>query len=182
MNNITGLNNCYTPREVIIEGNFTTRLTAQADSVQCCANLTGNAPYNPSVIAYWTENWLDGLSLRDGSLHHGTTANLIVKWMRGPTGFGRTVPFNVDVLYFPEPPAIQALNCMPTFESSRAEVTVELGTGEVQHHRILDTPVQEDVAWSDAFQWRDIPEDAPYTRWHPCIYGNFSYDSHVTTR
>ena len=56
-----------------------------------------------------------------------------------------------DMLYFPEPPTIQALNCMPTFESSPAVVTVEPKTGVVKHYRILDDPLREDVAWSDHY-------------------------------
>jgi hypothetical protein len=135
--NITGLDSYYTPVGYIRVGNLTTRLTAQADLVQCCANLTGNSLYNPALIAYWTDKWRE--------YGGGTTGNFTVKWIRGPASFVRAIWGSMDMLYFSEPPAIQAMNCMPIFESSRAEVTVEPKTGVVQQYRILDTPLREDV-------------------------------------
>jgi hypothetical protein len=36
--NITGLDEFFTPIAVVVDGNFSTRLTAQADLVRCCAN------------------------------------------------------------------------------------------------------------------------------------------------
>jgi hypothetical protein len=172
---ITGLDEFFTPVVAVDDGNFTTRLTAQADLVRCCANLTLNSRYNPAVISYWTENWWDPHS--DGN---GTNGNFTVKWIRGPASSVQPLQGAGDMLYFPEPPAIQALNCMPTFESSRAVVTVEPKTGVVQQYRILDTPLREDIAWSDYFQWR-----TPSGNNRSGTYLNtttYYYDMNVTTR
>jgi hypothetical protein len=180
---ISGLDNYFSLEGIVFAGNFSTRLTAQADDLQCCANLTQNTLHNPAVVAYWTENWLE-LPYKNGYTIFDTGRNFTVKWIRGPAGFAQTTTLPWDNMYFPEPPTIQALNCMPTFESSRAEVTVEPETGVVQQYRILDTPVREDVAWSDNFQWRNLSEDTRYTRFEPNDYseGFYYYDADVTIR
>ena len=91
------------------------------------------------------------------------------------------------MLYFPEPPAIQALNCMPAFKPSRAEVKVESSTGVVQYYHILDTPLREDVAWPDAFQWRNFSDGGQHNRSYMTDYEyigplRFIYDLNVTIR
>jgi hypothetical protein len=185
--NITGLDNYFSLEDVVQAGNLSTRLTAQADVQQCCANLTRNIQYNPAITAYWTENWWKSDPENGAFANGGTGRNFTVKWIRGPASFARTMPFLIDILYFPEPPVIQALNCMPTFESSQAEVTVDPKSGVVQQYRILDTPVREHVAWSDNFQWRNLSEDARYTHSRVENYGNSSdtwyyYNVDVTLR
>jgi hypothetical protein len=159
-------------------GNLTTRLPAQGDVAECCANLTTGAQYNPASMAYWTENCR-------GEYQGGTTGNFTVKWIRGPASFARSEWNDKNLLYFSEPPAIQAMNYMPIFESSRAEITVEPKTGVVQQYHILDTPFREDIAWSDTFQYRNLSEDAPYTHVQHFTMDNstaYYYDVDTTTR
>jgi hypothetical protein len=147
--NITGLDNYYSLGTSIFEGNLSTRVTAQGNYLLCCANKTEvegqRESYAPSAVAYWTENWADlGIHAR----------NFTIKWIRGPASFARILKIRgVDVMMFPEPPKIQALNCIPSFESSEAEVIVDPVSGAVHEYRILHTPLVDDVAWSDTFQY-----------------------------
>ena len=67
---------------------------------------------------------------------------------------------------------LQALNCMSIFGPSRAEVTVGPSSGVVQYHRILNTPLREDVSRSDAFQWRNVSEDGWHKHSYISKYGN----------
>jgi hypothetical protein len=167
-------NHLYTDMSYLLgHGNFTTRFTAQNDRIWCCFESTGNTRYIPAVIAYWTENWWV-------SGRNGTTGNFTVKWVQGVVLGGDDPGLGL----FHEPPAIQALNCMPTFESSRAEVTVEPKTGAIQEYRILNTPLREDIAWSDYFQWH-IPSG--YSRSEESGYvapmdTNYFYNVDVTIR
>ena len=199
--NITGLDNYYTIARVVEDPNSTTWLSTQGSIPPCCANLTGNATYNPAAVAYWTENWQE-VSDPEDSRGYGTSGNFTVKWIRGPGKVERVIKGrrrkpDVYMFVFPEPPAIQALNCMPIFESSQAEVTVEPKTGVVQHYRILDIPVREDVAWSDTSQWRNPYEDARYTNfnihhdpdfevnsseWRASSFKSYDYNINTTTR
>jgi hypothetical protein len=180
--NTTGLDNYFWPRRYVrgSDGNATTSLTAQGKQIQCCANLTQNSPYNPGVVAYWTEN---SQPSEESFSQDPPNRNHTVKWIRGPVGFA-PIEYDIDMegtLFFSDPPAIQALNCMPTFESSRATVTVEPQTGIVLQHHILDTPLREDVAWSDTFLWRIPTVDARNITVD--VMADNTYDSYnVTTR
>ncbi|KAI4605840.1 hypothetical protein J4E80_010373 [Alternaria sp. BMP 0032] len=178
--NITGLDNYFTIARVVDDRNSTTWLSTQGSIPPCCANLTGNATYNPAAVAYWTENWQE-VSYPGDSRDYRTSGNFTVKWIRGPgkierflTGMRRKP--DVYMFVFPEPPAIQALNCMPIFESSQAEVTVEPKTGVVQHYRLLDVPVREDVAcYGPLFvQWllNAANIDGPSSKSPPRTYEN----------
>ncbi|KAI4641480.1 uncharacterized protein J4E79_011687 [Alternaria viburni] len=198
--NITGLDNYFTIARVVDDRNSTTWLSTQGSIPPCCANLTGNATYNPAAVAYWTENWQE-VSGPEDSRDYRTSGNFTVKWIRGPGKIERFLTSmrrkpDVYMFVFPEPPAIQALNCMPIFESSQAVVTVEPKTGVVQHYRLLDVPVREDVAWSDTSQWRDPYEDARYTNfnihhdpdfevnsseWRASSFKSYDYNINTTT-
>jgi hypothetical protein len=172
--NITGLDNYYWLRETMFEGNLTTRVTAQGSYPQCCANLTEGSkqgsPYAPVVLGYWTENWRSV---------GGTNGNFTIKWIRGPASFAEVLGFEgVENMFFPEPPEIQALECMPSFETSEAEVTVDSTSGIVQDYRILKDPILENVAWSDATQWRNISAKPPFKN----SSDSYSYIVDVTTR
>jgi hypothetical protein len=188
MKNLTGVDKHFRTEPLVHDGNLSTRLTAQVDLVQCCANLTENEPYNPAVIAYWTENWRIPYAGYDREGGYGrddvTTGNFTVKWIRGPATFAPSLEDSrIDLLYFSEPPEIQALNCMPTFELSQAEVTVEPKTGVVQQYRILDIPFREDVAWSDYFLSRPpsgYGRSGPDKSWMNTT--KYYYDVDVTTR
>jgi hypothetical protein len=193
--NITGLDNYFTLKPVVSDRNFTTWLSTQGEIPPCCANLTGNATYNSAVTAYWTENWQEVFNSFD-TRYYRSSGNFTVKWIRGPGKIAR-ITGKVHKFVFPDLPAIQALNCMPMFESSRAEVTVKPKTGVVQHYRILDTPLREDVAWSDTSQWRNPSEDAQYTNvntyhdptldvntseWRASSHNDYDYIVNTTTR
>ncbi|KAH3984651.1 hypothetical protein HBH98_160680 [Parastagonospora nodorum] len=146
--NSTGLKTLYFPEPAVYDNLTNTRLTAQPVFPQCCGNLTNDsgqgAQYQPSVLAYWTENWSEE-----------ATQNFTVKWIRGPASFVPYVKQTEPTLFYSEPPAIQALNCMPSIEASEAKVTVDTVSGAVQEYQILRAPSSDDVAWSDSFQWRN---------------------------
>lgn len=146
--NGTGLKTLYFPEPAVYDNITNTRLTAQPVFPQCCGNTTGDsgqgASYKPSVLAYWTENW-----------SQEPTQNFTIKWIRGPASFVPYVKQTEPTLFYSEPPAIQALNCMPSIEASEAKVTVDTTSGAVQEYEIIRVPSSDDVAWSDSFQWRN---------------------------
>ncbi|KAH6616889.1 hypothetical protein C7974DRAFT_319174 [Boeremia exigua] len=160
--------------------NLTTSVTAQGVSPQCCGNVTDSTieerTYNPAVISYWTENWLS-----DGSSIIGRGNNFTIKWIRGPTSFAELSGYaGIRHMIFSEAPVMQALDCMPTFEASEAEVLVDLTSGTVQDYRILSAPVSDDVAWSDSWVYRNLTEKPPIqngTAWDERNY----FDVNVTT-
>jgi hypothetical protein len=190
-----GLNYIYWPKLFVSEGEESTRMTAQRNVIQCCGNITNNTEqteqFAPSVLAYWTENW--GASKTDWEPILGlsdTNGNFTVKWIRGPAGVGSISGRfkETDQLYYPEPPAIQALNCVPYFETSTARVTTEIFSGTVQDYHILETPTQERVAWSDAYKWRNISEGTQFSDSYDETWENmetrtkYIYDVKTTTR
>jgi len=196
--NITGLDNYFTIAPAVSDRNSTTWLSTPGSIPPCCTNLTGNATYNPAVVAYWTENWQE-VSNPEGSRDYRPSGNFTVKWIRGPGKIERiTNKSEVHTFVFSEPPAIQALNCMPIFESSRAEIRVEPRTGVIQDYRIDEDPLRrEDVAWSDTSQWRNPSEDAQYTNvntnhdpdlrvnssdWRASSFKSYDYNINTTTR
>lgn len=180
----TDIGNNFYLKYVIYEGNVTTRLTAQVNYPECCDNRTEvvgvDKSYKPMVHAYWTENWTSAVnsSLSSG----GTNKNFTVKWIRGPASFNSITGKSAFQVYFPEPPSIQALNCMPTIESTRAIITAEPSSGVVQDYHILEEPVSEDVAWSDAYQWRDIPRGVLTETVGNTSESYYIYNRDVTTR
>jgi hypothetical protein len=189
---ITMFSDNYRPAAVIYAGNTTTRLTAQANDVQCCANLSNNdahmGEYAPTVLAYWTENWSLLETDPNNSRIPATedTLNFTVKWIRGPalfeppgdSGFGDSRSY----LAFPERPAIQALNCMPMIETSRAEVTIEPSSGVVQRYRILEDPTPDNVAWSDSFQYRNLTDKPHFSTDDEGVSDTIKQNVDITTR
>jgi hypothetical protein len=134
-----------------------TRVTAQGTSPHCCGNVTDDTvhkkTYDPAVVAYWTENWLsNGSNAEPGG-------NFTIKWIRGPAGFVENPYSTIDsLLFFSEAPVMQALNCVPGFEASKAEVLVDLKSGVVHDYRILSKPVPDNVAWSDSWTYRNLSQ------------------------
>jgi hypothetical protein len=188
---VAGLNYSYWPSRVVNMGEESTRMTAQRNIPQCCGNITNNPEqieqFAPSVHAYWTENW--GSHKTDWGTFPawgGTNGNFTVKWIRGPASFAHiSGNSGINQLYHPEPPAIQALNCLPYFETSTARVTTELLSGAVQDYHILETPTQDWVAWSDAYKWRDISEGTSYSyinQWGNKTGISYLYNVNTTTR
>ncbi|KAH6629643.1 hypothetical protein C7974DRAFT_312087 [Boeremia exigua] len=142
----------YIPRILIEHDSRYTRLIAQATQPSCCGNSTEPGATDEekmTVLAYWTENWLNGT----------TTGDFTIKWLRGPTGFGSFQQRGLTHLYFSKPPSIQAVNCIPTIETASARAVVDQQTGNVRDFQILEHPVSADVAWSDAFQFRNVTEE-----------------------
>jgi hypothetical protein len=190
---VSGLNYSYYLSSAVYMGEESTRMTAQRNIPQCCGNTTKNAEqthqFAPSVHAYWTENW--GALKNDGVTFPGagdTNGNFTVKWIRGPASFDRISGHDwVDQLYHPEPPVIQALNCMPYFETSTARVTTEFFSGAVQDYQILETPTQERIGWSDAYRWRNISEGTQFSDFYNNTSQNkteitYKYNINTTTR
>lgn len=175
--NVTGPDEYYWLRPIMFEGISTTYATAQGGSPQCCANSTEagvqDEIYPPIAIGYWTENW---------SALGGNTGNFTIKWIRGPAGFALVAEREeLTSTFFPAPPAIQALNCMPSFETSEAEVVVDLKSGIVQEYQILRTPLVDDVAWSDASQTRNVSDPPRFAMTDNVIDRNY-YNLDVTIR
>lgn len=142
----------YTPRVLTEHDKHFTRMIAQGTSPSCCVNTTLSDTTdkgNMSVIAYWTENWLNGT----------TTGDFTIKWLRGPAGLDSIVQQGFYHLYFSEPPSIQAVNCIPNIETAPARATVDQATGNIRNYEILAAPDPADVAWSDAFQFRNVTEE-----------------------
>lgn len=134
-------------------------LAPDAQSLTCCFNSSNeDRSYlqpNPLSIGFWTQDLARSANVKTIS---STLNNFTVKWIHGdgaPTGpyTGGTRP----MLYFPERPMIQALKCMPIFETSTAQVVVD-ETGGVQQYHILDEPVPDRSAWTDAFIWHEVTD------------------------
>jgi hypothetical protein len=158
--NSTSLKSYYQLPSTVFEvlSNRSTRVTAQGVAPQCCGNVTDDnvqvQTYDPAVVAYWTEDWLE-----DESSILSKGKNFTIKWIRGPAGFvGKPDYEFLRYLVFSEVPVVQALSCMPKIESSTAEVLVDLTSGIVQDYRIVSMPVPEDVAWSDYWTYRNLSE------------------------
>jgi hypothetical protein len=164
--NITGQDEYFIPTLTMFGGNVTTRFTAQGKFPKCCANVSdaadSNHEHNPVVFGYWTENWerTKPSASRENRVEK-TTGNFTIKWVRGPASFGSVFESSVTEsgsgnLYFPEVPAIQALNCMPQIEIAEAEISVDHTNGAIQAYRILDEPFPATAAWPDAFVYRNL--------------------------
>jgi hypothetical protein len=140
---------------------YHTIMTPQAAYPQCCANETGRTDLgrskSPVTIGYWTSNYPFNDKVPRNSAT-GTTGNFTIKWLRGDAGFANLFYPQPEApwLYFMEQPQVQALNCIPIIEAAEAEVTVDRLFGKVQTYKILQPPVADDVAWADAFLFRNL--------------------------
>lgn len=161
----------YTPRVLMGHDNRFTRMIAQGTDPSCCINTTDSGitdKGNMSVLAYWTENWLNGT----------TTGDFTIKWLRGPAGLDSVLQKGLTHLYFSEPPSVQAVTCIPSIETAPARAVIDERTGNVRDFEILEDPVPADVAWSDSFQFRKVTEEPV---WKNASLGQlFHHD--VTTR
>ena len=176
--NATRLASYYQLKETMAIENSTTMITAQSTIPQCCSDSTEGLgqekPYTAVSIAYWSENTIPSVTGRKLS------ANFTIKWIRGLAGFVKEqdIGYGRILMFLPEPPAIQVLNCIPSFEASEAEVIVDTRSGVIQDYRTLTSPLLEDVAWSDDFQYRNFPENprvGDFNGWR-------KYETNVTTR
>lgn len=133
---------------------FPTPLAPDAKYLTCCANQTDNSLINISstsvAVGYWTGNY----PFNQYRSITGTDGNFTVKWIVGQGGIGPVL--SIPNLFFPQPPRMQALNCMPVIEKSEAEVVVDKNTGLVHDYRLLKTPVSDDGAWSESFIVRNL--------------------------
>ncbi|KAF3037636.1 hypothetical protein E8E12_004832 [Didymella heteroderae] len=149
--NSTSSDRVYYPQIAFSFENATSQITPMAATPECCYNQTDPSISTQSLdmvttLAYWTEK-RDSINV--------TTRDFTAKWIRGTAGFRDVGGFAQNPrMVFREPPAIQALNCVPYFETADAEVTVEPSTGAVQGFSILGNPTPDAVAWSDNFQLR----------------------------
>ena len=162
---IIGNETYHVPTMTMFNATVRTRFTAKGLDLRCCANISDAAKSykqsEPVVLAYWTENWerrkpppITSDLFRADSPR--PTGNFTVKWIRGPAGFAPSSNYSSGGnLYFTEVPAIQAMNCVPIIETSEAEVMINSHNGNVQTYRILQEPVSEDAAWTDACVYRN---------------------------
>jgi hypothetical protein len=155
--NISSYKSVYVPNTLMLGNNTSTWVTAQAIDVQCCFNSTRSPDLSEQettvTLGYWTETFDIG-----DSEQKGTNGNLTIKWIHGTAGFAHLITEEPS-MFFPEPPNIQALMCVPRIETAKAEVTVDSRNGNVQRFQILEPPNSDDVAaWSDEFQLRNCSE------------------------
>jgi hypothetical protein len=155
--NISSYKSVYVPNTLMLGNNTSTWVTAQAIDVQCCFNSTRSPDLSEQettvTLGYWTETFDIG-----DSEQKGTNGNLTIKWIHGTAGFAHLITEEPS-MFFPEPPNIQALMCVPRIETAKAEVTVDSRNGHVQRFQILEPPNSDDVAaWSDEFQLRNCSE------------------------
>lgn len=151
MKNSTSLDRVYYPKISFNFDNASSQITPMAATPECCYNRSDPSVSTQSLdmvttLGYWTEN-RDSINV--------TTKYFTVKLIRGRAGFREVGDFAQNPrMVFREPPAVQALNCVPIFETAAAEVTIEPSTGAVQDFDILSDPRPDAVAWSDSFQLR----------------------------
>ncbi|KAF1965119.1 hypothetical protein BU23DRAFT_629080 [Bimuria novae-zelandiae CBS 107.79] len=131
---------------------FGASLAPDAKSLSCCTNNTNPsrklAEMAPLAIGFWTQDL--GNSTQSVT---GSNNNLTVKWIYGDgSNLGG---FEQSQIYFRKIPKIQAVKCMPIFETSEAEIVVNKQTGRVLSHRILNDPRTDDSAWSDSFVFHE---------------------------
>lgn len=155
--NLTASDRLYYPQITLEFENATSQITPMAATPECCYNQSDPSVSTQSLnmittLGYWTEN-RDSINV--------TTKDFTAKWVRGKAGFREVGNLAQNPrMVFKEPPAIQVLNCIPTFETADAEVTVDLSTGTVQKFDILGDPAPDAVAWSDNFQLRRSNESS----------------------
>jgi hypothetical protein len=153
MYDISSYKSVYLPDTMMSTNRTSTWVTAQVIDIQCCFNSTISPELSEQetivTLGYWTETFNTGDTGREG-----LDGNLSIKWVHGTAIFAPL--FGQPTMFFPEPPSIQALMCIPRIETSEAEVTVDSRNGNVQEFQILESPNLDDVAaWSDEFQLRN---------------------------
>ncbi|KAJ4294300.1 hypothetical protein N0V90_007990 [Kalmusia sp. IMI 367209] len=135
-------------------------LAPDAQYLSCCFNYSdpsraGNVP-NPLAIGFWTQDFANSSEYISSTLN-----NFTVKWIYGDGADRNRIQGPASIqqsLYFPELPKIQALKCMPIFETSEAEIVVDKQTGRILKYHILKEPSPDNGAWSDAFIFHDVPD------------------------
>jgi len=127
---------------------------------QCCFNHTRviSSPNNtdPVVIGYWTQNMPYNIS----STITRTVNNFTVRWIYGEAGPDPGKDYGS--VYFPKPPKIQAVKCIPIFETSEAEIVVDKATERIQSYRLLQDPTPDPTAWSDEFVIRNLTDQSSF--------------------
>ena len=132
---------------------FGSLLTPDAKYLSCCTNNTDKSrnasTLAPMAIGFWTQQ------LGNASQYiSGTTNNFTVKYIYGDATKPASDMSNAQV-YFGEIPEIQAVRCMPVFETSEAEVVVDQQARKVLSYRLLEDPRVDDSAWTDAFVFHE---------------------------
>jgi len=120
----------------------------------CCSNETGG-DVGKAAIGYWTSavrgegvmiKWITGYPFK----HQFTTS------VRGYSS-GKAHWIWKDI------PSVTAMNCTPVFESANANVKVDLSSGIVQEHKILDTPVNDTSAFQYNYVTMNVSAGLPYS-------------------
>ena len=141
--------NKTSPQNIPNSAMLGTTLAPDGMNIKCCTNNTnpsrGRTEMAPLAIGYWTQDFANASQYITGTLN-----NFTVKWIHGD---GANVPTDMpeSELYFSKIPKIQAVKCMPIFESSEAEIVVDKEDGKVLSYRILKEPTVDDSAWTDNF-------------------------------
>lgn len=124
-----------------------TSMLSTPNTVRCCANGTIDDPQR-AVLGYWSALAQE----KQTYPYEGRTwpVTIVPKWVVGQPVSLRTVD-DEPTLLFSEIPRIQAAQCQPIIETTRARVTVDAESASVISYE-LDSPVAElDTAWSDVF-------------------------------
>lgn len=130
-----------------------TTLAPDAMYLKCCTNNTDpsrkRTDLAPLAIGYWTQDSANTSQYITGALN-----NFTVKWIHGD---GANIPSDMPEsdLYFGKIPKIQAVKCMPFFETSEAEIVVDKEFGKVLSYRILEDATVDNSAWTDNFVFHE---------------------------
>jgi hypothetical protein len=124
-----------------------------------CGNET-DGDVGEAAIGYW-------------SRPQDSDKSIIVKWVTGhpfsdqfndSTSLTGGNGYNSHVHWiWKDVPKVTALNCTPIFESANANVTVDLASGVVQEHKILDTLVKDSSAWKCNYVGLNVSSGVPYS-------------------
>jgi Protein of unknown function (DUF3433) len=123
----------------------------------------GNLIYEPQAHSNFTILWINAsypiLYFDNNAVEAGDTGQLVRQ----------------SHFIFADMPQVQALNCVPIFEITNANVTVGVYDGTVMHYDLLDNPRNATEAWNDAFGIHYSNETA-YIDHSP---GNINYNNTV---
>lgn len=116
--------------------------------------------YNPSNPQNFTVLWIHA---GPPYLFYNETSDVVEDW-------------EVPRLIFKDKPQVEALNCEPIFETSKARIIVNADNGRVQNYKLLESPKPVADAWSDAFTSHFSNESEYY---HDGEYGSFELDYEI---
>jgi hypothetical protein len=162
--NITGK---MLPTRLFVNTSLETTTLTGPYRVLCCSNETEEAK---SAVAYWSfvngSTWIsdsDLLWTGDVPIGDEWPSNILIKNIVGSaytttmTIYTNNLPSFYTPLQFKEVPGLQALDCKPIIEQTKARVKVARSSAEVLDFELLEEPQPRSDVWKLNF---DIQKDA----------------------